>query len=194
MAPKISRKSQARFKRVVESIETISKLANRLNLEEIQELIRRSDIPVDQPGSSGGSAMSLSRPGGSGNRQSPVERAVISRLEGRPIQDPVRDRVREIEKLIIEAEGALLRVFANIEFLSSPVEKKRKRQVSAPCEVCLILPVVRTAMCVTCYQEWVDNGSPDRQRWVAFKRQLTSSEGITLVESPPSPRKNIANT
>jgi hypothetical protein len=193
MAPKISRKSQARFKRVVESLETISKLTNRLNLDDLQELIRRSDIVVEFSSVSRGS-MSLSRPGGSPSRQSPVERTVIARVEGRQIEDPVRDKVREIEKLIIEAEGALRKVFLNIEFLNNPVEKKRTRPVSTPCEVCLILPVVRTAMCVTCYQEWVDNGSPDRQRWVAFKRQLTSSEGVILIESQPQPRPGIANT
>ena len=100
MAPKTSRKSQARFKRVVESIDTISKLANRLNLEDLQELIRRSDIPVENSSVSRGN-ISLSRPGGSPSRQSPVERTVIARLEGRPVQDPVREKVREIEKLII---------------------------------------------------------------------------------------------
>ena len=193
MAPKISRKSQARFKRVVESLETISKLTNRLNLDDLQELIRRSDILVEFSSVSRG-GMSLSRPGGSPSRQSPVERTVIARVEGRQIEDPVRDKVREIEKLIIEAEGALRKVFLNIEFLNNPVEKKRTRQTSTPCEVCMILPVVRTAMCVTCYQEWVDNGSPDRQRWVAFKRQLTSSEGVVLIESQPPPRPGIANT
>ena len=53
----------------------------------------------------------------------------------------------------------------------------------------MILPAVKTAMCIGCYGEWVENGAPDRFRWKAYKRVLTSAEGIPLVESPPPPRR-----
>jgi predicted PP-loop superfamily ATPase len=186
VAGKLNRRSQQRFKRIVESLENINKLAAKLRLEDLEELIRRDAIPVD--GNSGGSSSSVAvaRSGGKPSSSS-VERAVISKMEGRPVRDPVRDQVKKIERQIITTEENLRQISESINYLKDGVEKAKGRTISDPCEICLVLPIVKTAMCFGCYSEWIEAGAPDRFRWKAYKRALTSSEGIPLVtEQPPA--------
>jgi hypothetical protein len=192
MATKLSRKGEQRLRRLSEGLEHISQLVNRVSLEEMSELLRRSEIRIDPSSISGGSVIQART--NSDPSSSPVERAVMARLDGRAMRDPLTELVREIEKLIIEAEGALAQAHRNIHLIKNPLEKTPVRKTPTPCDSCLIFPAVRTGFCVECYGEWVDAGSPDRQRWVAFKRQLTSSDGQVLVEHQPPPRPGIRNT
>jgi len=188
MAKKLSRRSQQRLKRMSDSIDSINKLVNRLNLADIEELIRRDEIPVTGANSGGGGSFAVARNGGKPSGSS-VERAVIAKMEGRKVYDPVREQVKKIERRIIDTEENLRQIHESINAMKDGVEKKRSRQTSEPCEICMILPAVKTAMCIGCYGEWVENGAPDRFRWKAYKRMLTSAEGIPLVESPPPPRR-----
>ena len=48
---KLNRRSQQRLKRVIESMENISKFVNKLKIEDIEDLIRRDAIPVEGPSS-----------------------------------------------------------------------------------------------------------------------------------------------
>lgn len=193
MAKKLSRRSQMRLKRMIESIENINKFANRIKMEDLEELVRRDSIAVDSSGGSSGSSFAIARSGGKPNSSS-VERAVISKVEGKPIKDPVRNEVKSIERWIIQSEENLRQIHQSINFLKEGVEKKRNRVTSEPCEICMVLPAVKTAMCITCYAEWVDAGAPDRFRWKAYKRALTSSEGIPLVTEQPPARHQKPNT
>jgi hypothetical protein len=188
LANKLNRRSQQRLKRIVDSLENISKFVNKLNMGEIEDLIRRDAIVVDGPSSAPSSSFAVGRSGGSSS-SSPVERAVIARVEGRQQRDPVRETVKSIERKIISAEESLRQIHVSIEMLNMDVEKKKSRKASEPCEICLILPAVKTAMCITCYTEWVEVGAPDRFRWRAYKRQITNSEGIPLVTEQPAPRR-----
>jgi hypothetical protein len=172
---------------MVDSIDNINKFVGKLRVEDIEELVRRDSIAVDSNAPSG-SSFAVARSGGMPSSSS-VERAVISRVEGRKVSDPVRDEVRAIERSIIQAEENMRRIIAGIKNLNDTVEKKRTRQPSEPCEICVVLPAVKTAMCIGCYQEWVENGAPDRFRWKAYKRQMLSSDGKILVEDPPPPRR-----
>jgi len=188
VAKKLNRRSQQRLKRMLESIENINKFANRIKIEDLEELVRRDAIPVDVYGGSGGSSFAVARSGGKPSSSS-VERAVISKVEGKTQKDPVREEVKSIEKWIIQSEENLRKIHQSINFLKEGEEKKRKRPTSEPCEICVVLPAVKTAMCIPCYIEWVDAGAPDRFRWKAYKRALTSSEGIPLVTDQPPPRR-----
>lgn len=188
---KLNRRSQARIKRMNESLENSSTMLNRIEKSELEELICRDEISVTTADSGGGSSFAIARRGGKPSG-SPVERAVIARLEGRKPFDPVREEVKKIERLIIQAEENLRQVHASIVLLKEGVEKERGRKpTTEPCEICTILPAVKTAMCFECYKEWVDAGGPDRFRWKAYKRQMTSSDGITLVTEQPTPRRKI---
>lgn len=192
MASKLNRRSQQRLKRMVDSLENINKFANKLKIEDLEELVRRDAIPVDRS-SGGSSGVAIARSGGNPSSSS-VERAVISNMEGRKIDDPVRREVKNIEQKILRSEENLRQILESIAFLKEGVEKKRSRVTSEPCEICVILPAVKTAMCATCYAEWVENGAPDRFRWKAFKRELTSPEGYPLVTEQPAPRHPPRNT
>jgi hypothetical protein len=186
MAGKLSRRSQQRIKRMTESIDAINKMANRLNLKDFEELVRRDDIEVTAFNSGGGAGFAASRRGSKSSTSS-VERNVIAAVEGRKIYDPVREQVKKIERRLIEAEENLRLIHESISAMKENVEKKRKRQTTEPCEICTVLPAVKTAMCIGCYMEWVDAGGPDRFRWKAYKRQILSTDGVLLVtEQPPA--------
>jgi hypothetical protein len=191
MAGKLSRRSQQRIKRITEVVDSINKMANRLNLKDFEELVRRDDIEVTSFNSGGGPGFAASRRG-SKSSSSSVERNVIAALEGRKVYDPVREQVKKIERRLIEAEENLRIILESVSAMKENVEKKRKRQTTEPCEICTILPSAKTAMCIPCYLDWVDAGAPDRFRWKAYKRQMLSSDGIPLVsEQPPALRRKI---
>lgn len=186
MASKLNRRSQQRLKRMVDSLENINKFANKLKIEDLEELVRRDAISVDTL-SSGSSGVAIARSGGNPSSSS-VERAVIAKMEGRKPDDPVRREIKNIEQKILQSEENLRQIMESINFLKEGVEKKRNRATSEPCEICMVLPATKTAMCGTCYAEWVAEGAPDRFRWKAFKRELTSSDGRPLVTEQPAPR------
>lgn len=190
MTNKLNRRSQQRLKRVIESMENISKFVNKLKIEDIEDLIRRDAVPVEGPSSAPSSSFAVGR-SGAPSSSSPVERAVIAKVEGRQQKDPVRETVKSIERKIISAEESLRQIHVSIEMINSDVEKKKSRRTSEPCEICAVLPAVKTAMCIPCYSEWVEVGAPDRFRWKAYKRRITNSEGIPLVEEQPEPRRQV---
>jgi len=164
-------------------------MANRLNLKDLEELVRRDDIEITSFSSGGGAGFAVSRRG-SKSSSSSVERAVIASMEGRKVYDPVRENVKKIERRLIETEENLRLIHESILAMKETVEKKRKRQPSEPCEICTVLSSVKTAMCIPCYMEWVEAGAPDRFRWKAYKRGILSSEGIPLVTEQPPGRHN----
>lgn len=191
MAKSLNRRSQQRLKRMVESLENINKFANKLRIEDLEELVRRDAIPVDSL-ASGSSGVAIARSGGKPSSSS-VERAVIAKMEGKRPHDPVREEVKAIERKIIQSEENMRQILESINFLKEGVEKKRNRVTSEPCEICMVLPAVKTAMCGVCYEEWVTAGAPDRFRWKAFKRELTSSDGRPLVTEQPPARRQVSN-
>jgi len=194
VARKLNRRSQQRLKRMVESLENINKFAAKLRLEDLEELVRRDSVSIDSSNSSGsGSNLAIARTSGKPESSS-VERAVIAKVEGRQPRDPVREQVKNIERLIIKSEENLRQIHQSINFLKEGVEAKRSRVTSEPCEICVVLPAVKTAMCIPCYSEWVDEGAPDRFKWKAYKRQLTASDGIPLVTDQPPARHPKRNT
>ena len=191
MAQKINRRSQQRLKRMQESLENISKFTNKIKVQDLEELVRRDSIPVD--GGGGSSSFAVSR-SGSRPDSSSVERAVLEKEKNGTIKDPLREAVKNIERLIIQSEDNLRRIHLSINALKEGVEKKKSTQTTEPCEICMVLPASKTAMCVVCYMEWIDAGAPDRFKWKAFKRALTSSEGLLLVAEQPPARHSTLNT
>jgi len=189
---KLNRRSQQRLKRMLESLENINKFANRLRAEILEELVRRDQIEITHI--SGGSSFAVSRSGSRADSSS-VERAVIAREQkGGTLYDPVRESVKRIERKIIDSEENLRQIHEIINAMDEVVERKKKITDSEPCEICVILPAVKTAMCIDCYKDWIDNGAPDRFRWKAYKRALVSSEGIPLVTEQPPARHQRSNT
>ena len=182
---KLSRRAQQRKGDMLESIESSKKLLGQFSEEEITDLVRRDSISVDPTGvSRSGDAMGFR---GGGGHSSPVEQAVLARDSGKTLRDPFRKEFAKIERAILLAEQQLTDAVGRLMVLQSGEEKKRKRASSTPCEICTILPAIRSAMCLGCYGDWLDAGRPDRARWKAFKLQSASREGITLVTDQPPP-------
>ena len=187
MNKKLNRRSQQRLKRLVSSVDSLNALLKSIQFEDLQDFVRRDEIvvnPYEIPQSSDFNSRSSGQHG-----SSIVERSVVARLEGRATADPVREEVKKIEIAILEAEKHLKAAVGSIDFLKRGVEKKKSRQTSTPCEICLVLPAAKAGMCMNCQIEWVGAGAPDRFRWRAYKHELTSSEGKVLVkEQPPGQR------
>lgn len=190
MAKPLSRRSQQRRDRIVESLSNAAILLSKIKIEDIEELVRRDAIEVD--GSAGG-GVDIGMPrSASNNSSSSVERAVIAKMEGKGLKDPVRAEVKSIERNIIDGEHNFIRALQSIVMVRDGVEKQRKRAAaSAPCEVCEILPAVKQALCLDDWADWVSNGAPDRQRWVAYKTQARSSDGKVLVTEQPPARRPV---
>lgn len=184
---KLSRASKGRLNRMLESIENTNVSLDGISPDDLEDLVRRDAIGISPLGiESSGESIGIRAGGGI---SSPVERAVLARDSGKTPRDPVRGSVRKIEKDLLWAEQALARVVEEIHFLKYGVEKKRARDTSTPCDICLLLPASRNGMCVDDYTEWVEHGSPDRLRWKAWKTGAKSSDGRILVANqPPSTR------
>jgi len=194
MAKKLNRRSQQRLKRMTDSLEAISRFTNKISVVELETLVRRDEIGVDTYAvSNTGTSIAASSRGAS-SELTPTERAAEISMKGKKPYDPVREEVRKIEKKIIQSEENLRQIVESINFLKEGVEKKKRRQTSEPCEICEVLPAVKTAMCSDCYLDWVDAGAPDRFRWRAYMHQLTNSDGQVLVTDVPPARRQVLNT
>jgi hypothetical protein len=195
MAKKLNRRSQQRLKRMTDSLEAIARFTNKISVNELENLVRRDEIGVDSyaVSNTGTSIASSSR--GASSELTPTERAAEINIKGKKPYDPVREEVKKIEKKIIQSEENLRQIVESIKFLKEGVEKKRNRQASSePCEICKVLPAIKTAMCADCYVQWVDAGAPDRFRWRAYMHQLTATDGQILVPEMPAARRSILNT
>jgi len=194
MAKKLNRRSQQRLKRMTDSLEAIGRFTNKISAVELENLVRRDEIGLDTYAVSNTGTSIAASNRGSSSELTPTERAAEASMRSKKPKDTVREEVRKIERKIIQSEENLRQILESINFLKEGVEKKRKRQASEPCEICTILPAVKTAMCSDCYVQWVDAGAPDRFRWRAYMHQLTSSDGQVLVTEAPPARRPILNT
>lgn len=187
MEKKLSRGSTQRLKRLQASVDHLQAMLNRLNMEEVKELIRRDEISLDDyPSYGGGSIVMVGRR--NANFGSPVENAVMAKMSGRQQRDPLREALRSIEEFVTSAEAQIFQVQQLLTAVNNPVKAEKERRSSSPCDVCTVLPSMRMGMCPDCYAEWGAAGSPNRDRWIAYKRQLTNSEGIILVTEQPTSR------
>ena len=196
MAQGLNQRAQARVKRLASSLETLNKTLSKIRVGDLEELCRRDMIPVTLSNSGSSAGFAVSRSGGSPSSSSPTERAVIAKYSSRgdgpdferTVKDPLRDDLKKIERWIFDAENLMRQAEELIIYVRDGVEKKRGRETSTPCEICEILPAVKTAMCMTCYQTWIDAGAPDRGRYRAYHLALRSSDGHLLVSDPPPAR------
>lgn len=188
MERKLSRGSTQRLKRLQASVDHLQMMVNRINMEEIKELIRRDEISVDDYAGFGGGSIVMvgSR---NGNFGSPVENAVMAKMMGRGLKDPIREALRSIEEFILSAESQIFQAQQILLAVNKPAKAEKERRSSNPCDVCMVLPSMKTGMCPDCYSEWASAGCPNRDRWIAYKRQLTNSEGIVLITEQPEARR-----
>lgn len=191
MVKKLNRRSQQRLKRMTDSLEAISRFTNKISVAELETLVRRDEIGIESYAvSNTGKSIAASNRGAS-SELTPTERAAEISMNGKRPYDPVREEVRKIERKIIQSEENLRQIIESISYLKEGVEKKKKRQATEPCEICKILPAVKTAMCSGCYIQWVNAGAPDRFRWRAYMHQLTNSDGQILVNNIPPARRQV---
>ena len=188
----MTRHTKQRIRRVVGSIDSISREANRINVEEVSELFRRADIPVDTGYWRSSSIVNVNPSSGMGGT-SVVEAAVIARMEGKQPRDTLAEKVRSLENAIVEAEVAIKRIASIIDDINRPAKKMREVRKPDPCEVCHIVNIAKSGLCLSCYAEWVSAGSPDRQHWVMYKNQTTNSQGEILLPEQPPARRDDSN-
>jgi hypothetical protein len=190
--PKMSRHTRQRIRRLSEALDSLSRTANRINVDEVSELVRRSDIPFDVSYWRSSSFVNVNPSSGMGGT-SVVEAAAIARVEGKVPKDILAEQVRTLELAIIDAEFAVRRITAIIDDINRPVEKKREPRKTQPCEVCHVVNISKSGLCQSCYQEWADAGTPDRQLWVMYKNQTTNSQGEILITEQPIARGDDSN-
>ena len=188
MSQGLNQRGLQRLKRVSDSIENSNRFLVKLKTDHLEELFRRDQIGIDTYAASGTGSSIVGFSSGSNSELTPTERAAENNGFKKKQSDPVRDETKKIERDIFKAEEHLRMAVESLTFLRSGVEKKRGRETTAPCEACGILPISKTGFCVGCFLEWVENGSPDRQMWVAYKNALRNSEGKILVPDVPASR------
>jgi hypothetical protein len=184
----LNARGKARLKRLKEALEEADKYLSQIRPEDLEELCRRDQVTVDQgnPGStSPGFAVARS---GSASTASPVERAVISRTMGKKVRDPLRQDFKKIERNIYLVADTARHTVESLTYLKEGEQKVKGRKVSAPCEDCGILPAVRSGLCEKDFLEWLENGSPDRQRWLRYRH-----ETLHVAPAPRHPSRGGSN-
>jgi hypothetical protein len=185
---KLSRRSQARLKRIKESLEKTSSLVEKIKLVELEELIRRDAIGIAPDGFPPSSALD----GGSGSKGWGPEStsstvAAVLALQT-PRSDDLSKSLRKIEQNIFTAEKALQELNRSVRYIFDKVDHERGRvEQSAPCAICMIAPVKKASWCAEDYEKWEEEGRPDRLLWTMYMRQDRNSEGILMVPDPPQP-------
>ena len=190
--PKMSRHTRQRIRIILECIDSLSRTANKINSEEISELFRRADIPMDTGYWRSSSFINVNPSSGMGGT-SVVEAAAIAAMEGKKPRDILAEKVKLLERAIIDAEFAVRRIASIIDDINRPVVKQREIRKPDPCEACRIVNISKSGLCQACYQEWVNAGSPNRQLWVMYKNQTTNSQGEILIEEPPAAQSDDSN-
>ena len=188
MSQGLNQRGVQRLKRVSDSIDNVNKSLGLLKVDHLEELFRRDQIGVDTYAASGTGSSIVAFNRGSNPELTPTERAAENNGFKKKRSDPVREETKKIERDIFKAEEHLRMAVESLTELRSGVERKRGRETTTPCEACGILPIAKTGFCNECYLDWLDNGSPDRQRWVAYKNGTRNPEGRILVTDQPSPR------
>lgn len=191
MEKKISRRAQQRAKRMELTLDSIKKRLDAVSPETMRDLFRRDDgAPFDgRSGTSGGIRVMRT---GTHNVGSSVENAVMLRMSKNPPKDLFSENLIDIEKTMIRIEGDLARIKDIVDKMNGVEEKKKDaRRKPGLCEICSMFESVRTGMCVVCYQEWLEAGSPDLSKWRMFKLGQRNSEGLLLMDTPPPPKKSV---
>lgn len=161
-------------------------MAEELLAEDLDDLVRRDEIPADSFGLKGASYDGVGG-SGSGGHSDPTGDLASGMADGeyRP-RDNYRKNMRSLERFIGRGENFLIRAVQSVDFITATEEKARQRHSSTPCRVCQLQAAVKMGFCLDCHEEWTDAGQPDPIRWEMFKLGTTSSAGEVLVTSQPT--------
>lgn len=197
MARKLSRRSQQRIARNLALLEQINTLADSISEEAITDLVRRDAIGIGHDGLPSNSMPEYSSGGGFGG--SSTEMAALFGLPGerggqddwdkrnakQRSADSVRQRLNKIENNLKNAHKALKEAAFDINDIAKKTEEVKGRQASTPCEICGVYAAQKAGWCLKDYEEWINDGRPDRTKYAMWRRQDTNSEGVILVPNKP---------
>ncbi len=194
MTQKLSRTAQRRVARMVAHVKSIQKLCDRIDEGTLTKLVQRDSISSTIDGySPGGTGENRSSGKGSGR---PTESTATARnaedwgFHSTSDWDELKDRLRNVEELLYNADNWLGEALSTVKELSRLETKLVGRQEgSEACELCGTNPAEKAGWCVPCYNDHWKHGKPDRMRWTLYKRQVKNSEGLVLVPDCPPPRE-----
>jgi hypothetical protein len=200
MARKLSRRSQQRVAKNLALLESINTFADSISEEAITDLVRRDAIGIGQDGLPKNSMPEFSS--GGGTKGSSTETAALTGLPGvkggaddwrrktdkQRSADVVRKQLKSIEDNLRIAHKALKEASFEIHSMQKKTEETRGRQVSTPCSICGLYAAAKAGWCTKDYEEWIEDGRPDRTVYEMWRRQDKNFEGIVLVQKKPRAR------
>jgi len=200
MARKLSRRSQQRIAKNLALLEAINTLADSISEEAITDLVRRDAIGIGHDGLPTNSMPEFSSGGGFGG--SSTETAALRGLPGtkggaddwskiqnkQSNSDVVRHQLKKIENNLQNAHKALKEASFEINNIKKKTEEIKGRQASAPCDICGLYSAQKSGWCIKDYEEWIEDGRPDRTKYAMWRRQDKNSEGMILVSRKPTAR------
>lgn len=201
MARKLSRRSQQRIAKNLALLEAINTLADSISEDAITDLVRRDAIGIGHDGLPSNSMPEFSSGGGHGG--SSTEMVALFGLPGaksggpddwnkrdnkKRSSDTVRKQLNKIENNLKVAVKALKEASFELQNINKKTEEVKGRQMSTPCEICGVYAAQKAGWCVKDYEEWIEDGRPDRTMYAMWRRQDTNSEGLLLVPNKPRSR------
>jgi len=192
LARKLSRRSQKRLKQMNDSLEQVVTLVNKIKPEDLEDLVHRDAISIGPDGfpASSGFGDGSSAGGWGPNSTSSTESAVIARQ--RRVNDELGKNLRNIEKMILQAERSLREVHRSIAYITEKAEEERGRtSASNPCAVCMVAPATKSGLCLDDYKRWEADGRPDKFLWVMYARGDRHAEGHLMVPECPPPTVKV---
>ena len=198
MARKLSRRSQQRIAKNLSLLEAINTLADSISEEAITDLVRRDAIGIGHDGLPTSSMPEFSSGGGFSG--SSTETAALRGLPGakggaddwskiqnkQSNSDVVRHQLKKIENNLKNAHKALKEASFEINNIKKKTEEIKGRQTSAPCSICGLYSAQKSGWCIKDYEEWIEDGRPDRTKYAMWRRQDKNSEGMILVSRKPT--------
>ena len=200
MARKLSRRAQARIKKNLAYLEGINTLADSISEEAITDLVRRDAIGVGRDGFPGNSMPEYSSGGGFSG--SSTENAALYGLghdksgkddwdrrdQRLSSSDEVRRQLTLIESNLRESFRLLKEASGALNYVTSKTEGVRGRVASTPCEICAVQAAQKSGWCHKDYEQWIEDGKPDRALYAMWLRKDKNSEGLPLVAVKPEPK------
>lgn len=193
---KLSRRSQQRIARNLALLESIVTAASMIDEGSLTDLVRRDAIGI---GNDGFPSNSMPEHSGGGFGGSSTETAALYGLSGangsaddwaraqkkRNGADVVRRQLQNIERNLHDANKSMKAALAELKQVNKKTEEARERKSSTPCSICGVYASQKSGWCLKDYEEWIEDGRPDRTLYAMWRRQDTNSEGMILVPHKP---------
>ena len=184
----LSKSAQRRADGIIASVVGIKTVIAKIEDKQIVDLVRRASIPI---GRDAYPTNSMPEYSSGGSTSDPTGRIASSKADkDKEPTDNLGRSAKNLERVLKQAESAVLDAVGILENELRVLEKKKERPTSVPCPICLVHPAEKAGWCISDYNDWWRHGSPDRAIWEMYARKDAAEDGSLRVPECPPPSGN----